>query len=435
MSQLFTPPASRPPPPLTQTDDRLSNWLAGRFGEPAQRRGALFERPSGVSSPPKWKWPRSDSSELEEAIQAAEDRSKSWSKLAPDERFDRLVRAAAQLERQADPLGTLGRKMRLGGDELATMARRVRLRFESAEDERPEGRGLCFLRLDAREFFKGFGSLLELAASGQTVVALGDSRLPEVAHSFAAALDRSEALKGWEGVVSILQDDRRTVLREALDHSAFTSCVFHGDDSEWQELREEDSGAGPPRDHVRTALTTCVVREGEDPERAARGLARRAFGRVEALSGFAAGRVGRVVCHERRFSALTTALLQALEEGPSPISLPEGFDTPPDLTALEPGLTAHLDGLRTLALDEGATVLVGGDLRRAQGRPGGSQRSLTSAILSPATTPWATVVTNVEERMRTVRPRRPAPLLCLLRARSDRAAEETARRLDLPPGE
>jgi acyl-CoA reductase-like NAD-dependent aldehyde dehydrogenase len=133
----------------------------------------------------------------------------------------------------------------------------------------------------------------------------------------------------------------------------------------------------------------AFVGEGVDVRRAARALVRAAFGRAEALGGQAHGRIGVVLAAERVFSALSEALLEALEACDG-----DRRPVPPVGRAQE---RAHQDVARR-ALQAGECLIAGGG-RGTDGR-----------------LEWGpTVFTNGEPGQDAVRDPRPLPLLHLLR--------------------
>jgi len=194
---------------------------------------------------------------------------------------------------------------------------------------------------------------------------------------------------GWECV----QDDGLGVLRAALADPDVRAFEASGPPARTAELAQL-FGRGS---FTVLRNTSLVVRRADEPEQLARDAARRAFGRVAALSGQRAGALGRVVCHERNFSRFSAELLAELERLPD-------FARPVPL--LERASRAHVSHARTLGLDEGATLLVH---QRQNG---------------------ACVFTNVDERLGLATLARCAPLLVLLRAASDEEGAALAAGLD-----
>ena len=87
---------------------------------------------------------------------------------------------------------------------------------------------------------------------------------------------------------------------------------------------------------------------------------------------------------------------------------------------VDEGLHRYVRWAWALGLDEGATLIFGGEpYRPAQAMAGASRQAL-----------WPTVFSNVEPHQRFARLRRPAPILALLRVRSDREGTRLAAELD-----
>lgn len=194
---------------------------------------------------------------------------------------------------------------------------------------------------------------------------------------------------GWQ----CIQDDGLGVLRAALAQPDVGVFEASGPPARVAELARL-YGRGTFTTLRNTSLVVC---RADDAEELARVAARRAFGRVEALSGQRAGALGRVVCHEHRFSRFSAALLAELERM-------EAFAQPVPL--LERATRAHVSAARSLGLDEGATLVL-------------SRKD-----------PPACVFTNVDERLRLATLARCAGLLVLLRAASDEEGAALAARLD-----
>lgn len=220
---------------------------------------------------------------------------------------------------------------------------------------------------------------------GERVRLVVPREIPALGALWSAAL---AGRTGWECV----QDDGLGALRAALADPELGAFEASGPPARVAALAE----LGPGRFET-LRNTSLLVRRGDDAEELARRARTLAFGRVAALSGQRAGALGRVVCHERSFSAFSAALLAQLERMPD-------FANPVPL--LERATRAYLSAARTLGLDEGATLLLH---QRANG---------------------ACVFTNVDERMRLAALARCAGLLVLLRCTSDEEGAALAVRLD-----
>jgi hypothetical protein len=221
---------------------------------------------------------------------------------------------------------------------------------------------------------------------GERVRLVVPEALPALGEVWSSAL---AGRSGWQ----CIQDDGLGVLRAALAEPGVESFEASGPPARVAEL-ERLYGRGT---FTTLRNTSLVVRRADDAEELARVAARRAFSRVEALSGQRAGALGRVVCHERSFSRFSTALLAELERMPD-------FAEPVPL--LERATRAHVSHARSLGLDEGATLVL-------------SRKD-----------PPACVFTNVDERLRLATLARCAGLLVLLRAASDEEGAALAARLD-----
>jgi len=223
-------------------------------------------------------------------------------------------------------------------------------------------------------------------ARGERVRLVVPEAIPALGEVWKTALAGTQ---GWECV----QDDGLGVLRAALTDPDVRGFEASGPPARTAELaRLFERGT-----FTTLRNTSLVVRRADDAEELARAAARRAFGRVAALSGQRAGALGRVVCHERSFSRFSAELLAELERLPD-------FARPVPL--LERATRMHLSHARTLGLDEGATLLVH---QRQNG---------------------ACVFTNVDERLGLSTLARCAGLLVLLRAASDEEGLALAARLD-----
>jgi hypothetical protein len=251
-------------------------------------------------------------------------------------------------------------------------------------------------------------TLVQLLAAGRSVVVLAPERLPMPAERAARELARAGLP---DGAVHVLVASDELVWR-AVEQGGFDVIAAAGHASLETRLRARlaSGGAGPSRgsrapfgagvvDAMLPALEFERVRSADvhvhvddDPRERAEAAALLALGRAESLSGQLPGRVGRIRCHPRRFSQLTTALLALLESSPA-------FAHP--LPPFEPEARAELERARELGLDEGATLILEGSRVSSDDDGWGKLFPL--------------VFTNVEPGMRLARLERPMPLLLLLR--------------------
>jgi hypothetical protein len=150
---------------------------------------------------------------------------------------------------------------------------------------------------------------------------------------------------------------------------------------------------------------TLVVGERDDPVRAARRVARLAFG-APVAGGYFAAAVGAVWVHPRRLSAFHAALLSALEgaDGRAARS-----SMPPVPCGTVPPLRSQHEAVLRLGLDEGATLIHTASAPSFEGR---------------RPQPVRAVFTNVDPLSRLQRELTPAGVLRILRVAAPRTAEE-----------
>jgi acyl-CoA reductase-like NAD-dependent aldehyde dehydrogenase len=289
--------------------------------------------------------------------------------------------------------------------------------LEEWDSEPISGPGVSLVRCAPTALLSGLASLMmQSLERGWTVLLLADPELPWLAELLADAWLRAGAPAE---ALALLHDDGLSCARSALSSgrlSAVSICDF---EERLQSLqaklpRRESSGFGAGlAEHEHTGISfygvplrdaTSVVTSECDPVEEAVAVVEAAFGSALALGGEREGSIGRVICHERKFSAFTSALLEAfdaLEERDGPLSRP-----------LMPKLNDWMIGLSQAAVGEGATTLRGGasgsNERAARGKMGRS------------------VFTNLEPNWSLARAGRPAPALLLLRAPDDERAHELA---------
>lgn len=229
---------------------------------------------------------------------------------------------------------------------------------------------------------------------------------PAAALVAAARVDRelSERLIGAVGAAR-----SRALLASAVAASSGARVPVPGED----DAAERDSSRGPApalREEsgpvvVHTLRSaTIVVTEHDDADRAARRVARLAFG-PDHLGGYLASAVGAVWVHARRFAAFHGALLEALE-GPGALPVCAAGELA-DARALH-------ERVRRLGLDEGATLIhsaTTGD--SAMGlRARADARGRAASVRA--------VFTNVDPASRLARELEPAGVLRVLRVAAPR---------------
>ncbi|MFN0242847.1 MAG: aldehyde dehydrogenase family protein [Planctomycetota bacterium] len=341
-------------------------------------------------------WPRSGEADALLALKAAARAAPGWWA----HRAHVLERAVEALVSDPDPGASVATTLGLEPAELAAsqadLADVLRLALRAGADARgelaivaPHWSGL--VRDSAQ-------SVLRALASGACVIAVSDPALPMAMQAVAGALAHADLPAG---AFALVHDDGETTLAALLEHA--TGGVFVGSGTQDRVRRMRvlaERNVALRTELVEHCNRTAVVRQEDDVRSAAHRIAHAAFGRAGALSGQAPGQVGRVACHERAFSSFTAELLAHFDA-----------DTTPAIPMRAAATLLHGARARDLGLDEGATLL----------------RSGAAGGVLPI------VFTNVEEYMRLAALSRPAPILCLMRATSDAAAEELRERLDHSP--
>lgn len=156
-------------------------------------------------------------------------------------------------------------------------------------------------------------------------------------------------------------------------------------------LRRVVSGAAVPTQRLRLhRARPDRLPLGADPEDAAEEAVRRAFGRASTLSGVRGGQLSTLYVPAAELSVFTEALVERMLVDRSYLE---------PLPFLVPGAARRLREAWTLGLDEGATLILGGEVRSRSG-----ERRSAPVLL-----------TNGEARMRSARRVEPEPVLLLCR--------------------
>jgi len=369
------------------------------------------------------RWPRAGAPELDAALAACARDERTWSTLPARERRRRLERALDQWlvdrAREEETIAALGCTPRELDLLMQRAARDVEKLFEddsgsvSALD--PSAGGANVVLLEWTEAFSRTAQLTFAGLlAGRSVVLVSDARTPMIADGLAAALACCA-----NAPTATLHDDGRTVVRAAFEHDgvsrvhvASTSAASAEMSARTEPARtlviERGFGAGveiarEKKLHGRSLSNrSFVVRADRDLGEQALDVVALAFGRLDALSGFAPGRVGRALVPTRCFSRFTAEILEALADDP---------DTGDPLAIARSLGVAQIERAFALGHDEGATAIFTG---------------IEAADLS-----FPLVFTNVEERMKLARSQRPAPFLCLMRVADETRARELASRIDV----
>lgn len=406
------------------------NWIAGSGSAGAQRD--VFEpflRP-GVDQPDRW-WPRSEVEDLVRALDGLREEAAAWQGLGLERRRARLGDLLDRWQARAPGVDDLALRLDLGAEgldeelEMALEAGDRCLAMSAGLEEARDSR-VHVIRPQACESFQGlversFPALL----SGRPLLVLSDPDLPWLAQEFVRNFSAED---DTATVVSLLHDDRSlcwsAILGSEAVHSAELPGVDRSRSKHEQDLaalggaastqRSRGFGAGvlptpsplpsgPQQVQFEGAKnSTALVFEDEDPEVAAERIYREAFDPRRAWSGQRAARVGRVLVHERLISAFTAALLDRIDD--------HGEEA--TCRHFSHDLEAYRERLLRLGLDEGATLICGGSTEGA-----GFRGRRQKGILTPS------VFTNAEPTMGVVSAPRPAPVLSLMRVKSDAEAK------------
>lgn len=368
-----------------QAPSEQQNFVAGTW-RPSSDAGRFVVRDGLAPERVLGSWPRSGASELE-ALQSA------WAR-APDawaqaERRAVCARAARRIEQ--DDEGAVLCAAILGLEPQEWSRHRSGLAaapLAQGPPGTPAG-GVSVLAPHWSELLSGtWSAVVRELLAGRRVLLLADERLPACADVVVRALLEEGLPPGRLALLHGLAADQ---LGRALALPDVRALVASGSAERLLQLRR----AAAPRADLELRLEALqgaarAIDAQEDLEQAAREIVERSCGRAATLSGQLGGQVARVHCPERRLSAFTGALLAALEAS---------LDVARPLRFVSGEEAAAAQRLRSLGLDEGATLIFGPALRDAE-RPGRAHPVL---------------FTNVEPFMDCARPQAPAPVLCLLR--------------------
>lgn len=402
----------------------LPNWIAGEPERPPEGGSwEAFEAPGPASADGagslSWTCSRSRAVHWETALEGLDARA--WGRLAMRERAALLTPVAEGLLRRAAP-GTeadreLGGSLGLDLDESCPGLLASAPELDAALW--PFGAGLSCgepggTTLLLAHWSEGVGGLagrvLRALVEGRVVVLLSDPRLPLAADLIARAFEF-----GPPGVLAVLHDDGLTLCRLARETPGLHWWGRDGD----PRLAVGQAGSSQAtltRQQARPR-TLFVGREANVP-RAAREAVVQACGRSATLSGQLPDRVGRVLCHELRFSEFTDQLLAALDQAQSARAPLPLADEAIERTLLE----ACAQGL-----DEGACLISGGEPWRRDATPPATRHL-------PGRRFGLSIFTNVDPTRSLVRHSLPCPVLALMRVPSDAAGVGLARELDQERG-
>ncbi len=338
-------------------------------------------------------WPRSTGDEVRAALAACARVGPEWNGVDVERRRAIALDAADRLERDREGVALLAALLGVEPPELASQTDALRDRVASRLDVSPASPGATLIVLDWTELLFGTAvAVLRTLVSGRVALFFADERVPVVADRTVLALEQAGLPAGALAVVHGACED---ALATALAAPEVVAVTASGPAERMGQLRE--LAAEPDLElalHV-PGHRTVRMEAGDDPAALAAEVVDAAFGRARTLSGQLPGRVGAVVCPPRRFSAFTEALLDALRRND---------DVRHPVPSIDRDALEAVQAAWNLGLDEGATLIHGGELLRNAAAP--------------------TVFTNVEPAMELARNVVPGPLLRLLRAAEPETGEE-----------
>lgn len=382
-------------------------WREGADGFDLRQRVEPFE-PVGT-------WPRADEALIVEALEASRAGRASWLALSAVERAACLRRVLEHLLANHAWSSHLGSFLGVQPGEIAgeqtELERLIRGEPSGADSgaSRPARTaelgaevGVVFARWT--DFVSGlYQRIATQLASDRGVVVLSDNRWPVSADALGAAIS---AAGMPTGVVSIVHG-LSAPLRDTL--IAMAASVAPDESEGHLLLRAQTVPFTLDLGGHEQSNRSIVVREECELAQTALEVVDQAFGRASSLSGQRPGRVARVICNVRVFSRFCEHLLTAIEGS---------VDVKQPIPQIDNEAINAVRALWNLGLDEGATLIFGGECFEAA--PGSRARD-------PRV--WPAIYSNVDPEMALSRMRQTVPVLCLIRAESDEAAEQLA--LDL----
>lgn len=380
------------------------NRIAGRTVSPAG--GGRFEVLGARDGASLGSWPRSDARAVAEALAGL-------AEVEPPGRGDAAAAcrgAARRLEEDETLLELLAARLGMDPGELEPRRSGIERRLggggpaasrsgAGSGGGAPSGSGVAVLAPDWAELIRGPAlAVLDRLARARPVLLLADPRVPFVADRIADHVaDAMDAAGLPPAALALVHGADQGARAEAVAAPGVGEVVASGAGPALARLREALGRRGDGDREVAVALAAhgtrdALVRRDDDLGAAAAHVVEEAFGRRRTLSGQLPGRVGRVRCHRRVLSAFTEALLERIEEQ-------RGREEAVGL--VDRAAWTSMEEARRLGLDEGATLIEGGE-----DFGDGPRRDLVFPPL---------VFTNVEAGMDLASQEAPGPLLRLLR--------------------
>ncbi|MFT5285866.1 MAG: succinate-semialdehyde dehydrogenase/glutarate-semialdehyde dehydrogenase [Planctomycetota bacterium] len=371
-------------------------------------------------------WPRANESLTVEALQAARVGRSGWQGLSAVERADGLRRVLKHLRSDVNWSEHLSQLLGLESTEIeeeyaaldALIENDVLFDSGSNGTQPTTGDvatevGVVFARWT--DLVSGlFGRIVTQLKRDRGVVLISDDRWPAGADSIGAAFSSAGMPSGLISILHGLPGPLKAALEGMTntDHSgaSFAANSVLQSTGAFAELRNSEVRFALDLGGFERGNSSFIVRKETELDSAVEQIIEQAFGRAKTFSGQRTNRVARVICNVRRFSAFCESLVSALESSP---------DVNQPLPLIDNEALSTTRSLWNLGLDEGATLIFGGEPFKS---PTGS-RARDPRV-------WPAVFTNVDSEMAVSRFRETAPVLCLIRADDDEAAELLARELD-----
>ena len=383
-------------------------WRAGSDGFDLRQRIEPFER---IGT-----WPRADEAITVEALLAARSGRRGWQELSSVERADGLRRVLQHLREDRAWCEHLQQLLGLQSVEIQAEYAALDALIKGTQVGATKGAagdtttgdvatevGVVFARWT--DLVSGlFSRILAQLERDRGVVVVSDDRWPAGADALGAAFSAAGMPTGLLSIIHGVSKPIRTALEGALATEVNVSV------EDFPNLRNVSVRYALDLGSLDRGNHSFIVRDEAELDEAVAHVIERAFGRAATFSGQRSDRVARVICNVRRFSAFCESLVSALENS---------VDVNEPLPLIDGEALKTTRSLWNLGLDEGATLIFGGESFKS---PAGS-RSRDPRV-------WPAVFTNVDSEMALSRFRETAPVLCLIRAESDEAAELLARELD-----
>ena len=385
-------------------------------------------------------WPRCGPEDVRGALAAADGAQDGWRRTPRAERLELLLACLTHLESELDGelsehlAPALGRPAvelrRLLGEDLFRARESLELLREGGA---PTTAGAGLFVAHWGDLCGGLLARLgRRLLEGSSAVLVADPLVPETADLVSRAL---EAVGGPPGLVNLLVDEGRELVRHGLDRTGLAWIRLRGGRRELERLARmrgpEVFGAGLTEwEAWPLSSRVHLVTEGDDPVAAAELVVRDALEPATTLFGQLPDRIGRVLVHTRQVSAFTQALLERLDGN-------EALSRPTPL--VEPGRFAWLAEAWSLGLDEGAAPIFGEAPADADRREDGSESGPDALISAGEPAERRSreprrvrpiVFTNVDVEGRLLRLEEPGPLLRLCRVESDERGHALKRALE-----